>query len=99
MTKGVGKKSSRSRKVMAAVGGGASIFVLLLYLAELRECPHRRSARSAHERTGRINAEKKIRKEHQETVSSKGIRVESIGVIESPFPDRRQPIVDSDQIQ
>lgn len=49
------------------------------------------------ERTGRINAEKKIRKDHQESVSNKGIRLETIGVIESPFPDRRatprQPIL------
>ena len=49
------------------------------------------------ERNGRISLEKKLRQEHQESLITNGINLQPIGVIESPFVDRRgtprQPIL------
>jgi tRNA-Thr(GGU) m(6)t(6)A37 methyltransferase TsaA len=86
---------------------GASLFLLSIVsvrcyqnyrkLSKYRTEIEKQTKLRQDERNGRIHLEQKLRKENQETIQNNGINMKPIGVIESPFVDRRgtprQPIL------
>jgi tRNA-Thr(GGU) m(6)t(6)A37 methyltransferase TsaA len=99
------RHSSIPKEFLASFG--ASLFLLSIVsvrcyqnyrkLSKYRSEIEKQTKLRQDERNGRIHLEQKLRKENQETIQNNGINMKPIGVIESPFVDRRgtprQPIL------
>jgi hypothetical protein len=94
-------RNTSSSLVSSSLPLGISLFALSILacfqfqsyrkVRKIRRELERQIALRQEERIGRINVEKKVRKEGQEILlqSSVGYPLSPIGFIESPFPDRR----------